>query len=71
MFTTQSGYSISGAVSESENQILAEGPLFREGVFNGGLQEFEDFKNDATGLKGVKFIRGEHPTDDSGNLRPW
>lgn len=70
MFTTQSGYSISGAVSESENQILAEGPLFREGVFNGGLQTFEDFKNDAPGLKGVKFIRGEHPTDEAGNLRP-
>jgi hypothetical protein len=70
MFYAQSSYAFSGIVSESESQIIAEGPLFREGVFNGGLQEFSDFEKDVSGLKGVKFIRGEHPTDEAGNLRP-
>ena len=32
MFKVQSNYAFSGIVSESESQIIAEGPLFREGV---------------------------------------
>lgn len=59
-----------GIVFEDEDHIHVAGPVFREGVFNGALQEFSDFEPDIPKLKGLKYVRGEHPKDDQGNFRP-
>lgn len=66
----QDGNLSEGVLSEDDSQIFVAGPLVREGVFNGALQEYEDLAKDAPGLVGIKYIRGEHPTDNDGNLRP-
>lgn len=66
----QEGHLSAGVLSEDDNEIRVAGALVREGVFNGAFQEYDDLVRDAPGLVGIKFLRGEHPRDEAGNLRP-
>lgn len=59
-----------GIISEDDTSIVVEGPLFRDGVFNGSLQTFDDFLTDVDRMKGLPYVRGEHPRDAAGRLRP-
>lgn len=68
--TAQESQLSSGILYENGEEIRVAGALVREGVFNGALQEFDDLARDAPGLVGIKYVRGEHPRDDAGNLRP-